>query len=116
MNDERDRELYWRGGVLNLFLIFYNDVTDDVIMVIIPNKVMGGFDHGHDHRIFEFSKWSLSKMTILTMTTIPFYHQMVKINRSTDISTILKISTTKKFGIAKIVMIKFGLTILTIAP
>ena len=50
------------------------------------------------------------------MTAIPFYHQMVKINRSTDISTILKISTTKKFGIAKIVMIKFGLTILTIAP
>lgn len=42
VNDERDRELYWRGGVLNLFLIFYNDVTDDVIMVIIPNKVMGG--------------------------------------------------------------------------
>ena len=58
------------------------------------------------------------KMTILTKTIIPFYYQilMIKWSKLTDISTIstnFKNFNNKKSGIVEIVMIKFGLTILT---
>jgi hypothetical protein len=51
----------------------------------------------------------------MTMTIIPFYHQMVMVKWSklADISTSQQISTTKKSGIVEIFMIKFGLIILT---
>jgi hypothetical protein len=70
----------------------------------------GGSDHDLDHRNFEFFK-----RTILTMTIIPFYHQMVlvKWSKLTDISTNFKNFNNKKSRIEEIIMIKFGLTILT---
>jgi hypothetical protein len=54
-------------------------------------------------------------MTILTMTILLFYQQMVMVKWSklTGISTISTNFNNKKFGIVEFVMIKFGLTILT---
>jgi hypothetical protein len=74
-----------------------------------------GVGSDHDHRNFEFPKWSMVKMTILNMTIIPFYYQMVlvKWSKLTDISTISTNFNNKKSRIVEIVMIKFGLTILT---
>jgi hypothetical protein len=47
-------------------------------------------DHDHDCRKFDFPKWSMVRMTILTMTILPFNHKMVMVKWSilTDISTI----------------------------
>jgi hypothetical protein len=51
-------------------------------------------------------------MTILTMATIPFYHQMVivkwsKVTETSAISTNFNNFNYKKSGIVEIVMIKF---------